>query len=121
VLIQYINDLTKRRLPPTVAIVRNLAARIIGRQPGEHWAARWLLAYKDKLKSVYLLLINSVRKKADLALYYSLYFKLLGRKIIKYNIQLGNTYNMDEKGFLIGFLKKARRIFLKKAFNASRS
>ena len=29
-------------------------------------------------------------------------------------------YNMDEKGFLIGFLQKTRRIFIKKAFGAGR-
>jgi len=29
-------------------------------------------------------------------------------------------YNMDKKGFLIGFLKKLRRIFSKAAFNAGR-
>ena len=46
----------------------------------------------------------SHKKKADLALYYSLYFKLFGRKIQEYEIQLGNMYNMDEKGFLIGCL-----------------
>ena len=33
-LIKYINDLTKRGLPPIVQMVRNLAARITGRQPG---------------------------------------------------------------------------------------
>ncbi|OCK90697.1 uncharacterized protein K441DRAFT_578977, partial [Cenococcum geophilum 1.58] len=36
VLIQYINNLTKRGLPPTITIVQNLAARIAGRQLGEH-------------------------------------------------------------------------------------
>jgi hypothetical protein len=30
-LIKYINDLTERGLPPTVAIVKNIAAKIIGR------------------------------------------------------------------------------------------
>ena len=35
-LIKYINDLTKRGLPPTTTMVRNLAAGIAGRQPGDH-------------------------------------------------------------------------------------
>ena len=34
VLIKYINDFIKRGLPPTVVIVKNIAAKIIGRQPG---------------------------------------------------------------------------------------
>jgi hypothetical protein len=31
----------------------------------------------------------------------------------QYNIQPHNCYNMDEKGFLIGYLQKVRRIFPK--------
>ena len=38
----------------------------------------------------------------------------------EYDIQPQNIYNMDEKGFLIGFLLKARRIVSKKAFEAGR-
>ena len=38
----------------------------------------------------------------------------------EYDIQPQNIYNMDEKGFLIGFLLKARRIFSKKVFEAGR-
>ena len=119
-LIKYINDLTERGLPPTVQMVRNLAARIAGKQPGNHQTACWLAAHKNELKLGYLPPINIAWKKADSALYYSLYFKLLSRKIAEYNIQLENIYNMDKKGFLIGFLIKLRRIFSKKAFNKGR-
>jgi len=119
-LIKYINDLTERGLPPTVAMVENIAAEIVGRQPGHNWPTRWLAAHKDELKSGYLAPIDIARKKADSALYYSLYFELLGRKIAEYDILPENTYNMDEKGFLIGYLKKSRRIFSKSAFNSSR-
>jgi hypothetical protein len=101
-------------------MVRNLAAGIAGRQPGPHWTTRWLAAHKNEVKSAYLTPIDTARKKADSALYYSLYFELVGRKITEYDIQPENIYNMDEKGFLIGFLKKARRIFTKKAFDAGR-
>jgi len=55
-----------------------------------------------------------------LALYYSLYFNLLGRKIAEYNILPQNIYNIDKKGFLISYLKKLRRIFTKSAFNSGR-
>jgi hypothetical protein len=65
-------------------MVHNLAARILGKQPGKYWTARWLAAYKDDLKTGYLSPINTIRKKADSALYYSLYFKLIGRKIAEY-------------------------------------
>ena len=46
-----------------------------------------------------------------MALYYSLYFKLLGREITEYNILPKNIYNIDEKGFLISYLKKLIRMF----------
>lgn len=35
-LIKYINDLTERGLPPTISMLRNLAAGIARREPGEH-------------------------------------------------------------------------------------
>src|SRR5882757_4198870 len=101
-------------------MVENIVAEIVGRQPGHNWPTRWLAAHKDELKSGYLALINIARKKADSALYYSLYFKLLGRKIAEYDILPENTYNIDKKGFLIGYLKKLRRIFSKSAFDSGR-
>jgi hypothetical protein len=98
--------------------VCNFGGQIAGRNPGEHWVTHWLSHHQKELKTGYLTLIDKSRKKADLALYYSLYFELLGRKIQEYEIQTGNSYNMDEKGFLISFLQKAKRIFTKKAFKA---
>ena len=85
-LIKYINELTERGLPPINAIVYNLTAKILGKQPGNYQIARQLATYKNNLKTGYLSPINTVRKKANSALYYSLYFKLIGRKLAKYNI-----------------------------------
>ena len=34
-----------------------------------------------------------------------------------YDIQPSNMYNMDEKGFLIGVMKKSKRIFTKSAYS----
>ena len=119
-LIKYINDLTECGLPPTVVMVKNIIAEIVGRQPGHNQLTCWLAAHKDELKLEYLTLINILQKKADSALYYSLYFKLLGRKIAEYNKLPKNMYNIDKKGFLIGYLKKLRRVFSKIAFNSSR-
>jgi hypothetical protein len=119
-LIKYINDLTERGLPPTVTMVRNIAAGIAGRLPGVNWASRWIQANKNEIKSAYLTPIDKARKKADSALYYSLYFELIGQKMTQYNILPENMYNMDEKGFLIGFLQKARRVFTKEAFDSGR-
>jgi hypothetical protein len=119
-LINYINDLTERALPPTNAMVRNFAAQIAQRQPGPHWLGRWLKANKKVLKCGYLTSIDGARKKAESVYYYSLYFELLGRKIKEYDIQPRNMYNMDEKGFLIGLLAKVRRVFSRIAYEAGR-
>ena len=81
---------------------------------------QWLKTNQNNLRTSYLTPINSARKKAESAFYYSLYFKLLERKIDEYHILPKNQYNMDEKGFLISALIKARRIFSQRAFEAGR-
>ena len=85
-------------------MVRNFRRQLAGRTPRPHWVTRWIAQHKDTIRAGYLTPINKAKKKADSALYYSLYFKLLGCKIKEYNIQPGDTYNIDKKGFLIGFL-----------------
>jgi len=71
-------------------MVRNFAAEIAEREPGPYWVLRWLKANQNNLKTGYLTPINGIRKKAKSAFYYSLYFKLLERKINKYHILLEN-------------------------------
>ena len=111
-LVNYINKLTLRGLPSTHAIVRNLASSLAKRYLGECWVKRFIKRYKNMIKSSYLLPLDKVQKRADSALYYSLYFELLGRKIKQYNILPKNTYNIDKKGFLISKLNKGRRIYI---------
>ena len=53
-LISHINMLTKRHLPPTSAIVRNLAEEIIGQEVGKNWTSQFIRRHKDKLESLYL-------------------------------------------------------------------
>lgn len=36
------------------------------------------------------------------------YFSVVGKKMKEYNILLENTYNMDEKGSLLGRMTKAK-------------
>ncbi|KAF1965771.1 hypothetical protein BU23DRAFT_593520 [Bimuria novae-zelandiae CBS 107.79] len=83
-LLQHINKLTERRLPPTKEIMRNFALSKA---------------------------IDAVRHHANSYLKYRLYFNLLHEKMAQYNIQACNTYNIDEKGFLIGILGRSKRIF----------
>jgi hypothetical protein len=46
------------------------------------------------------------------------YFDVLGRKIERYSIQPQNVYTMDEKGTLIGYLIKSRRVFTEASFES---
>ncbi|EME89604.1 uncharacterized protein MYCFIDRAFT_126750, partial [Pseudocercospora fijiensis CIRAD86] len=50
---------------------------------------------------------------------YTKYFNKLQAKIKKYSIEPKNVYNIDKKGFIIGVLSKARRIFIKQAIISS--
>ncbi|KAF2820462.1 hypothetical protein CC86DRAFT_305400, partial [Ophiobolus disseminans] len=52
--------------------------------------------------------IDAVRYAADLYYKYNLYFTYIYSKIKEYNIQLENSYNIDEKGFLIGVIRRPK-------------
>jgi len=55
-----------------------------------------------------------------LAYYYTLYFELFVKKITQYKVKPEDTYNMDEKGFLLGQLLKIKKVFNKAAFKSSK-
>ncbi len=119
-LIQHINRLTELGIPPTVAMVRNFAGEITRKDVGKSWAQRFVDRHKDVLMSRHLTGIDKQRVRADNKESYNVYFELLKRQIEQYAITPSNTYNIDEKGFLIGFITKARRVFSKQAFNSKK-
>jgi hypothetical protein len=55
--------------------------------------------------------MDSNRHAADSGDKYKLYFDLLHEKIKKYNVQPEQSYNMDEKGFMIGVIGRSKRVF----------
>ncbi|KAF2091716.1 hypothetical protein K490DRAFT_70498 [Saccharata proteae CBS 121410] len=55
--------------------------------------------------------MHAVRHNADSEVKYKAYFNLLQEKIAQYNIQERNTYNIDEKGFMLGTIRRTKRIF----------
>ncbi|KAF1980539.1 hypothetical protein BU23DRAFT_444525, partial [Bimuria novae-zelandiae CBS 107.79] len=55
--------------------------------------------------------IDSNYYKADSKTKYEAYFDLLHLKIEEYNILSCNTYNIDEKGFLISVIGRSKRVF----------
>jgi hypothetical protein len=65
VLVQHINDLSKRGIFPTTQIVKNLAEEIIQDKLGKNWVGGFVHRNKDVLQSLYLRNIDNMRVKAD--------------------------------------------------------
>jgi hypothetical protein len=115
-LINWINQLTERGLPPTNSMLENFAREISGKEPGKNWATRWIKAHSDKVISCYSKGLDLDRKKADSAYKYTLYFKLIGQKSEQYNLTPDQIYNMDEKGFMLGVSTREQRIFTQRKY-----
>ena len=62
-LVQLINKLTDRRIPPTTAIVKNLAEEIRGCAVGKNWTVSFVDRHKDDVKRLYLKSIDNKRVK----------------------------------------------------------
>ena len=112
-LVSYIREISERCLPPTPAMVAEMATQLGGRPPGNNWSSRFVERHKAELDSNYLNNLDLERHQADSVASFEQYFAIIQRKIDEYQIQPSNTYNMDEKGFLIGKLTKVKRIFPK--------
>lgn len=115
-LLNWIEKLTDRGLYPTHEMLRNWTQEITGIRPGKQWPTRFLKKHNNDLIARYTTGIDSSRKRADSAYKYALYFELLARKKEKFELRPEDTYNMDEKGFLIGVLSKGKRIFSKQKY-----
>ena len=74
-LIQYINKLSNRGLPPTPQIVKNLAEEIAGVALGKNWVSRFCKRHQDQLLSVYLRTIDHKRKLADNSAHFQHFFE----------------------------------------------
>ena len=77
VLIERINWLTDRALPPTPTIVHNLAEEIIHGPIGKNWVAEFVKRHQDKLKSIYLRTIDQQRVQSEYAPSYQLCYDLV--------------------------------------------
>jgi hypothetical protein len=47
---------------------------------------------------------------------YKLNFDLLHGKMQEYEVEAGNMYNMDEKGFMLGTIRLSKRVFSKQSW-----
>jgi hypothetical protein len=115
-LVKYINKLTKEHLPPTREMVQDIASDIAGHQVSESWVSRFLDRHNDELTSQSTTSMDRQRHIADSGDNYKLYYDALRDKIEFYKIEPAHTYNMDEKGFMVGAVGRQKRIFSKRQF-----
>jgi hypothetical protein len=60
--------------------------------------------------------MDAVRYAADSGLKYKLYYNLLHSKMSEYKVLPCNSYNMDEKGFMIGVTTRSKRVFSRRQY-----
>jgi hypothetical protein len=97
-------------------MIISFASQVAHRQLSESWVTRFINRHSIYLISRWSTGIDSVRHQADSGYKYKLYFDLLFHKIEEYEIELRNTYNIDEKGFMIGVLGRLKRVFSKSSW-----
>ena len=110
-LVKYIQGLTARHLSPTRDMIQNFASTIAKEPVSESWVTRFINRHSIHLISQWVTGMDANRHNADSGHKYKLYFDLLQQKISKYNVELRHTYNMDEKGFMIGIIGRSKRVF----------
>ena len=76
-LCDYIDELTKRSIAPTHAMLRTWAYEISAIPVGRNWPYRFVQRHGDRVKSMYLKGIESACTKADSEFEYSRWFELV--------------------------------------------
>ena len=74
---EQINYLTDQAIPPTPQIVRNLAQEITKTCVGKDWVAAFIKRHQNRLKSVYLQLIDQKCVKSEYPPAYEHFYELV--------------------------------------------
>ncbi len=82
VLIDRINLLTDRAMPPTSHIVKNLVEEIRGGPVGKNWVGQFVKRHGIRLKSLYLRNIDNLRASAEYAPMFQLFFSVVSHFFI---------------------------------------
>jgi len=99
-------------------MIQNFAASIAKTSVSMWWVDQFVKRNSSQIILHWTTGIDSNRHNADSEEKYSLYFSLLQEKIKKYSIEPRHTYNMDEKGFLLGITTRSKRIFSRQLFES---
>ena len=82
--------------------------------------SRFLRRYHNELIPKWTTAMDRERHLADSAARYKHCFDLIQAKIAEYSIEPCHSYNLDEKGFLIGQIGRSKRIFSRQAWEQGR-
>jgi hypothetical protein len=115
-LVEYINSLTKQGLPPTREMIQNFSSTIAPWELGESWVTRFLHRHQHQLLARWTTGLDRPRHQADSLIKYESYFDLLHNKMKEHGVEPRFTYNMDEKGFMIGVEGRSKRVFSKQVW-----
>lgn len=110
-VVKYCRELTRRHLMPTRQMIINFITPLCPWEPSQSWVTRFLHRNRDTLITAWTTPMETSRHEADSSDKYRLYFDLLHGKMVEHDIQPENTYNMDEKGFMIGVVGRTKRVF----------
>jgi hypothetical protein len=119
-LVKYIRSLTEKHCPPTRQMIINFATPLCKWEPSEAWVTRLIHRHNDHLLTAWTTPMEGNRHEADNGERYRLYFGLLSKKVAEFEVEPKNTYNMDEKEFMIGVLGKSKRVFDKVLYKERR-
>jgi hypothetical protein len=112
-LVEYIKTLTKQGLPPTREMIQNFSSKLAPWELSESWVTRFLHRHHIDLITRWSSGLDRPRHQAHSLPKYNKYFDLLHDKMKEYEVEPRFTYNMDEKGFIIGVEGRSKRIFSK--------
>ncbi|KJZ70484.1 hypothetical protein HIM_10113 [Hirsutella minnesotensis 3608] len=110
-LVAYIRKLSSRGIPPTLPMIKSFAQDIAKIEVGKDWPYSFVRRNSNELGCTWFDGFDIARKRADNPSRYKAYYELIRGKIEKYNILPCNTYNVDEKGFLLGVINRTKRVF----------
>jgi hypothetical protein len=110
-LMEYIGGLTACGLPPMRAMIRNFASNISKKQVGEGWVLRFIDHNHNHLISKWSASMDVVRHQTNSQRKYELYFDLLHYKIVQYEVESHDIYNMDKNSFMIGVTRRSKWVF----------
>lgn len=110
------DELAARLIHPTKEIIRSQASILAGKPVSETWVTRFIHRNADQLTNKWTSAIGTMRHAANSRDKYKLYFNMLQAIITNYNVKVENTYNIDEKGFMVGAVGKQKQIFTKSRY-----